>query len=125
MSDGPFGSVQEESDIPILEEAVRQYEARYFPGVKPVTGLEIEDILGPAQLCLQTFNVQLNRSVVSYPRTARVLILHELINNKLYQDGKLLDGGRLLCETNRSAYEALIQVEVDRLWKLGAYMGLL
>lgn len=116
MNDDPFDSVSAAADETALTLAMREYEARFFPGVKPVVALEVKKLDGPARFVLAKGTIEINPSVAGYPRVARILILHELINNKLVSR----QGGKLDVIT-----EEEIQSEVDRLWASGAYKLLL
>jgi hypothetical protein len=109
----PFDSVTQEADVVKLKRAMRQFEKEHFSGVAPVADLEVVDLDGPARLLTKSRTIQINPSVSNYPRVARVLILHELINHKLF------------LKLQRAATEEEIQGEVNRLWMAGAYRGLL
>lgn len=109
----PFDSITLESATVQLNKAMRQFEKKHFSGVEPVADLEVVNLDGPAKLLIKSRTIQVNPSVSNYPRVARILILHELMNHKLF------------LKLQRAAKEEEIQKEVNRLWMEGAYQGLL
>jgi hypothetical protein len=127
FDDDPFGVVGGEAAEETLTRQMRGLEKRHFSNVTPTDRLEVKNLDGPAELlCIGKERVlRINPAVASYPHLFSVLILHELINNKLLSEGRAIVSGRPLYEIDKSAYEALVQPEVDRLWRDGAYTGLL
>jgi len=127
FEDDPFGVVDAEAAEETLTRQMRGLEKRYFSNVTPIDRLEVKNLDGPAKLlCIGKERVlQINPAVAPYARLSSVLILHELINNKLLLEGRAIVDGRPLYEIDKPAYEALVQPEVDRLWRDGAYIGLL
>lgn len=127
FDDDPFGVVGGEAAEETLTRQMRGLEKRHFSNVTPIDRLEVKNLDGPAELlCIGKERVlRINPAVASYPHLSSVLILHELINNKLLLEGRAIVSGRPLYEIDKSAYEALVQPEVDRLWRDGAYIGLL
>ena len=127
FDDDPFGVVGGEAAEETLTRQMRGLEKRHFSNVTPIDRLEVKNLDGPAELlCIGKERVlRINPAVASYPHLSSVLILHELINNKLLSEGRAIVSGRPLYEIDKSAYEALVQPEVDRLWRDGAYIGLL
>ena len=127
FDDDPFDVVGGEAAEETLTRQMRGLEKRHFSNVTPIDRLEVKNLDGPAELlCIGKERVlRINPAVASYPHLSSVLILHELINNKLLLEGRAIVSGRPLYEIDKSAYEALVQPEVDRLWRDGAYIGLL
>jgi len=127
FDDDPFSVVDGEAKEESLARRMRGYEKRFFSNVVPIDRLQVASLDGPAKLlCIDKERVlQINAALAAYPHLCGVLILHELINNKLLLEGKALLSGRPLYETDKPAYEELVQIEVDRLWREGAYNGLL
>ncbi len=126
FDEDPFGVVGGEAAEQTLTRQMRGLEKRHFSNVTPIDRLEVKNLDGPAKLlCIGKERVLLiNHAVASYPHLSSVLILHELINNKLLLEGRAIVNGRPLYEIDKCAYEALVQTEVDRLWRDGAYIGL-
>lgn len=90
-------------------------EERYFPGVMPTAEIEICDIDGPAELNRETRKIHVDPIVARWPKTRRIFMLHELIHHCL-----------LVTDGDPDAEEgARFQAEVNRLWREGAYKGLL
>jgi hypothetical protein len=109
----PFKAVTDEADDVTLNVVMREYEKKFFSDMKPVTILEVGGMDdGPAKYEQVSESIRVNSTVSHYPRVALVLILHELINHKLTLQQTAPD-------------EKALQSEVDRLWKAGAYKGLL
>ena len=127
FDDDPFGVVGGEAGEETLTRQMRGLEKRHFSNVTPIDRLEVKNLDGPAELlCIGKERVlRIDPAVASYPHLSSVLILHELINNKLLLEGRAIVSGRPLYEIDKSDYEALVQHEVDRLWRDGAYIGLL
>jgi hypothetical protein len=112
--DDPMGDVRAEAAAVTLKHTMRAFEERYFSGSPKVKDLEVALVEGPAMLTTELV-IRLNPSVASWPKLSKLLILHELIHNFLLhrdQDADDEEGSRF-------------QAEVSRLWKAGAYVGLL
>ena len=114
FDDEPFGSVVDESSETDLQRALTFFQKEYFSGVPCVAGLEIApDVPGPA-LLTETGAIRVHSAAATWPRTARVLILHELIHHALQQK-----------DVSDDEDGEPFQAELERLWKAGAYRKLL
>lgn len=113
--DESFESVVTESGQTVLTQRLRKYERLYFADTPPVAGLEIVDIPGPACYRADHVVIQINPAIASFPKICGILILHELIHNKLLH----LKNNPDIAEGDR------FQAEVRRLWCTGAYANLL
>jgi len=95
---------------------IHHYQEIYFSGVKPVSSAEfIDELDGPSRLLPQIDKIEVKRCFSPFPKLCQVLVLHELIHNKLYKEH-----GAPQHDTGEE-----FQVEVKRLWDGGAYVDLL
>jgi hypothetical protein len=70
----------------LLTPKLREYERKYFPGVEPISALEVVDLLGNAACFVPDRNViQIHRSVAPFAKWCRAPMLHELIHHALYK----------------------------------------
>jgi hypothetical protein len=114
MSTNPFDSVIVASDEAVLLIYLREFEKKYFPPSAPIKALEVTDVDGPS--CSTSEGViQINPVVSSWPKTCKILILHELIHHALRGRNGDPDAGE----------GEHFQDEVKRLWDKGAYRNLL
>jgi hypothetical protein len=112
--DDPFADIENEAKEAILESRMRSYERLYFSDVKEVECLRVVPIPGPACLSHDRI-IKINPAVAIWPKTASILILHELIHNFLEQK----NGNRDPDEGEQ------FQTQVRRLWEASAYEKLL
>ena len=95
---------------------INHYQEKHFSEVKPVCSAEfIADLDGPSRLLPQIDKIEVKRCFSPFPRLCRLLVLHELIHNKLYKKH-----GAAQIVTGEE-----FQAEVRRLWDDDAYVDLL
>jgi hypothetical protein len=98
-----------------LESFLRHFENKYFQDVEPITTVEVGDIDGPSKYDPATNVISVHKAVAQFPKVCRVLLLHELIHNKLWKQRKEREDG----------HGELFQKEVKELLENSAYTGLL
>ena len=109
---GPDGSCWEADLMAIIH----YYQETYFSDAKPIPSAEfIDDLDGPSRLFPQINKIEVKRCFSPFPKLCRLLVLHELIHNKLYKKHGAPQ------EDNGEEFQA----EVKRLWDGGAYVDLL
>jgi len=88
----------------------------YFSDTKPISSAEfIDDLEGPSRVLPQIDKIEIKRCFSPFPKLCRLLVLHELIHNKLYKKH-----GAAQKDTGEE-----FQAEVKRLWGSDAYVDLL
>lgn len=109
----PMQNILEESSLQQLRIFLKAASSKYFPEVPNAPDVEIVDDPNPARLNRNV--IQISRNVILDKKICRILILHELIHHALLETTGDPDANE----------GAPFQAEVERLWVLGAYKGLL
>ena len=88
----------------------------YFPDARPISSAEFtDDVDGPSRLLPQIDKIEVKRCLSPFPKLCRLLVLHELIHNKLFRKH-----GAQQEDTGEE-----FRAEVNRLWDVDAYVDLL
>jgi hypothetical protein len=109
---GPGGNCWEADLMAIIQYC----QETYFPDARPISSAEfIDDLDGPSRLLPQIDKVEVKRCLSPFQKLCRLLVLHELIHNKLFR----MHGAPQ--EDTGEEFRA----EVNRLWDVDAYVDLL
>ena len=115
FDDDQMGSILEESAEESLRQFMRDAERRHFPKAPLVAELEVISARDPATLT-PNHVIQVSKNIIVNQKMCKVLVIHELIHLWLFHrdngDADVKEGPRF-------------QVEVERLWREGAYKRLL
>jgi hypothetical protein len=103
-----------EADLPAI---LDHYQNRYFSDVKQqITSVEfVSSLEGPALVKPQVGRIEVDERVRNFPKLCCFLVLHELINNKLYW----------LCGREQDYSSPKFKKEVSAMRRRKAYDGLL
>ena len=111
---GSDGAMHPEAD---LLHILRDYEEKYFSEIPPITSIEfVRDLDGPAKTLFLENKIQVDENMARCVVLCSFLVLHELINHKIYQT----------TNGEHPGYDSPeFHAELCRLWGLEAYKDIL